>query len=79
MKAADLHQTSEGSNPEWTTEDFARAHSLRALTSALQAKLLTRGPQKAPSKSALPCGSHQRSLTVSGQPDPVGRPAWTPR
>ena len=76
MKAADLHQTSEDDgNPEWTTEDFARARTFSALPDSLQAKLSTRGPQKAPVKERV---------TMRLSPEVVARfrasgPGWQTR
>jgi uncharacterized protein (DUF4415 family) len=37
-------------NPEWTEDDFKRAHPLTGLPSSLRGKLKRRGPQKAPRK-----------------------------
>ena len=76
MKAADLHQASEDDgNPEWTKEDFASARTFSALPSSLQAKLSTRGPQKAPVKERV---------TMRLSPEVVARfrasgPGWQTR
>ncbi len=76
MKAANLHQKSEDDgNPEWTTEDFARARSFTSLPGCLQAKLSTRGPQKAPVKERI---------TMRLSPEVVARfrasgPGWQTR
>jgi len=75
MKAADLHQASENDNPEWTKEDFARARTFNALPDSLQAKLSTRGPQKAPVKERV---------TMRLSPEVVARfrasgPGWQTR
>ena len=75
MKAADIHRESDNGNPEWTTEDFASAHSFSSLPGSLQAKLSTRGPQKAPVKERV---------TMRLSPEVVARfrasgPGWQTR